>query len=50
MSSSVLLRGGIVLIHDENDKITPTKTDVLVEDSRITKIEEYIAAPKDAMS
>lgn len=42
---SLLLQGGTVLIHGPDDKVTPTKTDVLVEHDRITKIETSIAAP-----
>lgn len=43
--TSLLLKGGNVLIHDTDDKVTPTRADVLVEGSRITKIEPSITAP-----
>ncbi|KAI4680319.1 uncharacterized protein J4E84_007967 [Alternaria hordeiaustralica] len=37
-SKSLLLRGGIALIHDANTHVVPTKSDVLVEDGKITRI------------
>lgn len=40
-----LLQGGIVLIHDENDKIIPTKTDVLIQGDRITSLDHAISPP-----
>lgn len=45
--SRLLLKGGTVLIHGDKDKITPTKTDILVEGNRITKIETNIDTPTD---
>lgn len=42
---SLLLRGGTVLIHETDDHITPTKSDILVEGSRIAKIGPSISPP-----
>lgn len=38
----ILLKAGVVLRHDANDNIIPTKADVLIEGNRITRIEESI--------
>ncbi|RSM08186.1 hypothetical protein CEP52_004842 [Fusarium oligoseptatum] len=35
----LLLSGGTVLLHGENDKVTARKTDILIEGDRISKIE-----------
>lgn len=44
---SKLLKGGVVLIHGENDdKITPNKTDILIQDDRIIEISADITPPK----
>ena len=45
MASTLLLKGGVVLIHDENDKVSPVKSDILVENGRISKIEPFIGTP-----
>lgn len=37
-SKTLLLRGGVALIHDANNHVVPTKSDVLVEDGKITRI------------
>lgn len=37
-SSSILLQGGTLLIHDDNDHVVPTRADLLIEGSTITKI------------
>jgi cytosine/adenosine deaminase-related metal-dependent hydrolase len=37
-SSTILLRGGIVLIHDANDHVVPTKADILIQGNMISKI------------
>ena len=39
---SLLLRGGVALIHDTNNNVVPTKSDVLVEDGKITRIAHEI--------
>ena len=44
----LLLSGGTVLLHGENDKITARKTDMLIEGDRISKIESEIEPPSDA--
>lgn len=43
--SSILLKGGTVLIHDSDDNVDPIKADVLIQDTRITKIEPNISLP-----
>lgn len=43
--ASKLLRGGTVLIHDEQDHISPLLADILIEGDRISKIEVSITAP-----
>lgn len=40
-----LLKGGVALIHDDNDVVHPTKTDILIEGSVITKLGENITPP-----
>lgn len=44
MTSSLLLKGGIALIHDEHDHVRPTVTDILISGNRIVKIEPAIKA------
>lgn len=44
--SAVLLKGGTVLIHGDDDKITPTRADVLIEGGRIARIAPGIAPPE----
>ncbi len=41
-SSKILFRGGNLLIHDENNHVVPTISDLLVEGSTIAKIEKDI--------
>ncbi len=43
--SFLLLKSGTVLIHDDQDKITPKRADILVEGNRIARIEQNIPAP-----
>ncbi|KAH6681318.1 hypothetical protein B0J14DRAFT_529736 [Halenospora varia] len=43
-TTSILLQGGTVLIHDENDHVHPTKADVLIVGNTISKIESNIKA------
>lgn len=43
--ATLLLKGGIVLIHGEDDKVKPTEADILIEGSRIKKIGPSLAAP-----
>ena len=42
---ALLLKGGTVLIHDDNDRVSPVKADILVQGNRITKIESAIEPP-----
>lgn len=41
-----LLKGGVVLIHGDNDVVHPTKTDILIEGSVITKLEDNVTPPE----
>lgn len=41
---SKLLRGGTVLVHDDNDRVSHQKADILIEGDRISKIEATIPA------
>lgn len=43
--STLLLKGGVVLSHSHNDKIHPTRADVLIQDSRIAEIGPSLTAP-----
>lgn len=40
-----LLRGGTILVHDDQDRILPQKADILIEGDRISKIGASISAP-----
>ena len=40
----LLLQGGIALIHDANNHIVPTRSDILVEDGRIKRIAPEITS------
>lgn len=42
MASKIILKGGILLIHDEYNHVIPTKADLLVEDDRISAIRASI--------
>lgn len=44
----LLLSGGTVLLHGENDKVTARKADILIQGDRISKIEPEIEPPSDA--
>jgi hypothetical protein len=41
-TQSILLQGGTILIHDENDHVQSVKTDLLIEGNTISKIEKDI--------
>lgn len=41
-AAKILLKNGVVLIHDADDHVVPTETDVLIESGRITKIASTI--------
>lgn len=47
MSSSILLRGGTVLVHDEKDHVRSLKADLLIEGNIISKIEANIQVSAD---
>ncbi|KAF2737204.1 Metallo-dependent hydrolase [Polyplosphaeria fusca] len=38
MSSDILLQNGVALIHDADNHVVPTKTNILIRDSKIVKI------------
>lgn len=44
---SLLLKSGTVLCHDDTDQVITRKADVLIEGSRITKIEDSISPLAD---
>ncbi|KAJ8083464.1 hypothetical protein PM082_009338 [Marasmius tenuissimus] len=44
----LLLKNGTVLIHGDNDKVIPTKADILVEGNLITRVECGISPPTGA--
>ncbi|KAL3441168.1 hypothetical protein BJX65DRAFT_322537 [Aspergillus insuetus] len=48
-TSQLLLQGGTLLLHDNNNKIIPTRADLLVEGDRIRKIDVNIE-PSSLMS
>ncbi|KAH6611812.1 hypothetical protein C7974DRAFT_445658 [Boeremia exigua] len=37
-TKSMLLKNGVVLIHDSQNHVVPTQTDILIEDGTITRI------------
>ena len=39
---SLLLRNGLVLVHDDNNHVTPVKADIFIIENKITKIEPNI--------
>jgi len=42
MATKILLQGGIILTHNEDDHVIPVRSDLLIEDGRITRIAEHI--------
>ncbi|KAJ4366373.1 hypothetical protein N0V83_008009 [Neocucurbitaria cava] len=46
MSSSrrIILKNGVVLLHDQKNQVVPTKTSILIENSKIANIAQDIAA------
>ena len=49
MASCILLRGGTLLVHDDNDRVVPTKADLLIEGAQITQLADHIDAPESAI-
>jgi cytosine/adenosine deaminase-related metal-dependent hydrolase len=47
-TNSILLQGGTVLVHDEDDHVHPIKADLLIEGNIIMKIEAEISLPSHA--
>jgi cytosine/adenosine deaminase-related metal-dependent hydrolase len=48
VQQSIILRNGTALIHDADNHVVPTKTDILIEDGKIAKIAENIELPANA--
>ncbi len=46
MATNILLRGGTVVLHGDDDRLSSVRADVLVEGNAISKIEPSIAAPE----
>lgn len=46
--STILLQGGIALIHDSNENVNAVKTDILIQDNKIEKIAVDITPPAEA--
>lgn len=46
-SFKILLKGGTLLIHDEDNHVVPTVSDLLVQGSTITRIAEIIEPDSD---
>ncbi|KAF5007434.1 hypothetical protein FDECE_6240 [Fusarium decemcellulare] len=44
----LLLKGGTVLIHSDDDKVSAAQTDILIDGDRISKIEDEIEQPEGA--
>ncbi|KAF9267252.1 Metallo-dependent hydrolase [Marasmius fiardii PR-910] len=42
MTTSLLLKDGVVLVHDSDDHVVPTRTDILIEGNVIARIEPGI--------
>ncbi|KAB8236284.1 uncharacterized protein BDW43DRAFT_252000 [Aspergillus alliaceus] len=47
MAGSILLKNGTLLLHDANDVVHASKEDLLIENSKITKIAQNIDPPSD---
>lgn len=45
---TILLKDGIVLIHGVGSHVSPTRTSVLIENGKISRIDPNIEAPGDA--
>ena len=43
--TKILLKGGTLLTHNDDGHVSPTVSDLLIEDSTITKIDAVITAP-----
>ncbi|KAJ7879006.1 hypothetical protein B0H14DRAFT_3435242 [Mycena olivaceomarginata] len=48
-SSSILLSNGTVLIHDEEDHLTPVKADILIAGNKIVEIAPSVAPSSDTI-
>ncbi|KAJ5734121.1 hypothetical protein N7493_002907 [Penicillium malachiteum] len=47
-SSYILLKGGTLLIHGQNNRVVPRVADLLIQDDRIHSIEDHIDPPEGA--
>lgn len=45
MDTSILLKGGVAVIHDEKDQAVPSRLDVLVKGNKIDQISKNIDPP-----
>lgn len=43
-ATSILLKGGVVLLHDTENHVKPDHTDILIVGNRIANIAKHIAA------
>ena len=43
MAAKILLKGGIVLTHNKQDHVIPIRSDLLIENGKIVRLEESIA-------
>lgn len=44
MARDTLIKNGVALIHDANNHVLPTKTDILIRDGKIAKLAPSIEA------
>ncbi|KAG8162188.1 hypothetical protein KVR01_007953 [Diaporthe batatas] len=44
-SQPILLKGGTLLVHDDDDRVVPTRADLLIEGDRIARIDSDIQTP-----
>jgi cytosine/adenosine deaminase-related metal-dependent hydrolase len=45
-SGSILLKDGVALLHDGHNHVVPTKISLLIENGKIVKLAQHIAAPE----
>jgi cytosine/adenosine deaminase-related metal-dependent hydrolase len=44
MARDTLIKNGVALIHDSENHVVPTKTDILIQNGKITKLAQSIEA------
>lgn len=47
-TKSILLKNGVVLLHDANDHVEPSRLDILIQHGKISRLGNDIVAPGDA--